>query len=306
MDRPRHQLFAVLLGLSALASPATQADADSEQPNADEASSERALLWTGGMTQVRQPYESAVVELALELTRESHGDYHFEMNHTPFSAGRAEREMRRGEVIDLVSAPLWPTTSADDPPLITIPIPIARGLMGYRLSVVREEKRAAFETITSKEQLRRFTAGLGRDWQEATTFDHNHLPWYAGTDVAQLYTMLERARFDYLPLGSLEARATLDQMALEDELVIAETPIIYYALPVFLQVSTSRAELAERLETGLQEARDSGRLDALFDEHYGELVEQLARKNPQVIELENPDLPGFVDDPGPELFNQRD
>ncbi len=278
------------------------ADGEAAAPAVVDTDPYQAVLWMGGMTKIRQSYEFAVAQLALEKTREQYGDYSLVRDDTPVSSDRAVREVRRGELFNMASGPAWIESFGEDPPLLVIPIPIAKGMLGYRLCVVRNGDLETFKQLETLEELRQYTAGVGREWLETPVFDHNELPWLAGRDIEQLYSMLARERFDYLPLGSLEAESTLAESGLGEQLSVVPNLVIYYPLPVFLQVSINRPQLAERIEAGLTLARHDGSLDALFAEYYGDLVARLRSANPTVVTLENPDMPPFLRDEGPALL----
>lgn len=269
-------------------------------------SAEQVHLWAGGMSTERVAYESAAIELALEKTRSEFGDYQMTIVAEERSNERAIRELREGAVINLTSAPVWPVNLDPDPPMTIVPIPLARGLMGYRRLVVRNESLENFSSLRSLNDLREHPAGLGRGWSDVLVFEQADLPVVEGTSVSQLYSMLARKRFDYLPLGSLEVEESLQASGLADQLSIVPDLLIYYPLPIYPQVSVSRPELAKRISTGLEIAAADGSLEELFDTHYGSRVTELRAMKPRILVLANPNLPGEQARGKPELLPESD
>lgn len=238
---------------------------------------DRATLWMGNVTQTRIEHESQVVELALEKSRDRYGDYVLTLDPSPYSQSRAFRSLSEGESINIVSAPaLTYYQPGQQRPLITIDVPLLRGLLSERLAIVRHQDAAAFSRIDSLEELSQLSAGMGFDWSDRFFFQHNGLELVTGNNLEQLFTMLAHGRFDYLPLGRLEAAKSLARSGHQDTLTIAPEPVIQYPNPIYLQVSATRPELAERLRYGLEVARRDGSLDALFQRHYGDIVERRA------------------------------
>ena len=262
-----------------------------------------AIFWNGDMTQERVQHESEVIKLALEKSRDKYGDYVFRINSTLLSNQRVERELRDGDTINLTSSPIWMINERENPPLVVIPIPIARGLLGYRKCIVRKADLPRFANIKTVEDLRELTAGLVGTWTDVDIFEGAGLSWQGGKTIEQLHSMLVRSRFDYLPLGSIEVEQSLENSPYREQLAIVPDLIIYYPLPVLVQVSVNRPLLAERIEYGLRKSQADGSLDKLFDKHYAPVVHNLRSGKMRVIRLKNPHLPAFADDPGPTMVS---
>ncbi|WP_157471605.1 type 2 periplasmic-binding domain-containing protein [Gilvimarinus agarilyticus] len=265
--------------------------ADTGSPTSGNTDSE-FTLWIGNMTEARKSHESAVVRLALDKSRDHYGPYKLTLNTAPFSRPRAIRNLRDGEIAQIVTAPeLTYRMASDEQPLITIPIPLLKGLLGSRVAIVRRERAAQFAEVHSVKQLQQFNAGLGFDWLDRDFFRDAGLPFTSGADIDQLFNMLVHGRFDYLPLGSIEAAPTLAASGHAAQLTIVDDLLIHYPLPVYVQVSHNRPELAARLRFGLERARRDGSLNALFEQHYGAF--RRTAKNAYTIELHKHEHPAF-------------
>ncbi|MDQ2076555.1 hypothetical protein [Marinimicrobium sp. ABcell2] len=258
-----------------------------------------ARLWVGAMTPERIAYETAAIELAFKKTQVHAGDYQLTLVPEERSTERSIRELREGSVINLASAPIWPINLEPDPPMDIVPIALANGLMGYRRLIVRKGDLGKFESLSSLAELSELSAGLGRGWSDVAVFQKAGLPVVEGTNIPLLYSMLVRERFDYFPLGSLEVEDSLAASGFADDLTIVPNLIIYYPLPINVQVSINKPELTQRIEQGLKAAKADGSLQSLFDEHYQGLVSKLQQLNPKVVVLENPNMPdvGVLSEP---------
>lgn len=264
----------------------------------------KAVLWVAGMTPARIDYASDVVKLALEKSQGKYGRYIFETNAKNLSNPRAIRAMREGELINIISSPVWANSSREDFPLNIIRIPISHGLLGYRQPIVRKEDLPRFAKVDSLADLQKLTAGLGSNWTELDIFNANGLKWHGGKDIPQLHSMLSRARFDYLPLSIVEAEESLATSPYRDQLAIVPGLIIYYSHPAFIQVSINKPRLTERLEYGLRRAQADGSLKALFDQHYGALVKRLKSHPMRVIVLQHPNAESFIESAKLTFFNE--
>ena len=56
-------------------------------------------------------------------------------------------------------------------------------------------------------------------------------------------------------------------------------------------VNPDLPKMAERIEQGMQSIISSGKLEAIFDKHYGQITEQLNLDSPRIFVLENPLIP---------------
>lgn len=256
--------------LSAATPNATEQDAGAP---ADNAKTTEITLWAGSVSEARKAHETEVVKLALEKSRDRYGPYHLKVISTLLSRPRTIRNLSEGSIAQVVTAPaLAYRVASKEQPLITIPIPLLQGLLGNRKAIVRRDRAADFANIKTLAQLRQFNAGIGVDWLDQDYFRDAGLAFTIGTDISQLLNMLTHDRFDYLPLGILEASSALAASEHANELVIVDNFTLHYPMPVYAQVSHNYPDIAERLTLGLERARDDGSLTALFNRHYGQLT----------------------------------
>ena len=63
------------------------------------------------------------------------------------------------------------------------------------------------------------------------------------------------------------------------------------SLALLFFVSPQYPELAQRIELGLQRARQSGAFDQIFEKEFGSTIRRLKLDERIMLELHNPDLP---------------
>ncbi|VUD47746.1 hypothetical protein TDB9533_01089 [Thalassocella blandensis] len=239
----------------------------------------------------RQPMNSyyyQVLKLALNKTIPTHGPYHLQETTLDMNQSRAMSNLTKGNLIDVV----WTMTSRENEVYaLPVRIPLLKGLLGYRVLMIRKDREKDFSEIRTLEDLRLFTAGLGNDWSDNSIFEANQLPVIKGSQYSGLFKMLKAKRFDYFPLGLAEALYELDQTG-DDELTLEDHVILKYIAPAYFFVNHRNSELAKRIEAGLLKAIDDGSFDELFYNHA--LIKPVFEKSRilsrLVIELNNPQL----------------
>lgn len=236
----------------------------------------------------RNDYFLALLTLALEKTAEQ-GEWQLEPAQDAIPQSLALQHLSNNEGIDVV----WSMTSIErEKQNHAIRIPLMKGLMGYRLLIIRAEDQQWFRRLQTLDELRELRAGQGHDWPDIKILRANGLPVEGEADYDNLFTQLEQGQFDYLPRAinepwqELAARPDLG-------LMVEEGLLLYYPTAEYFFVNKKNTALAERLEQGLLRAIEDGSFDKLFRQHpinanaFGQ-ANLLGRR---VIRLDNPLLP---------------
>lgn len=201
--------------------------------------------------------------------------------------GRSMRLLEQGKLIDLV----WTVTSHErERTLLPVRIPIDRGLIGWRLLLIRSQDSARMAAVRTKAALAPWRAGQGHDWPDAEVLRANGLDVHTSTSYARLFNMLERGHIEYFPRSvgeiwnELDARASLP-------LSVAEGIVLHYPEALYFFVNRSNQALAVAIERGLRMAIADGSMDALFERYYGAAIARAALGRRTVLALHNPLLP---------------
>lgn len=246
----------------------------------------------------RHDYYVAALKLALEKSEQRYGGYRLRPNTMDAPQERLLRLISTGESLDV----MWSMTTRErETYLRPVRIPLLKGLMGYRVLIVRAEDREAFEAIRHKEQLAEKVAGQESDWPDTKILRANDLPVTTAA-YEKLFTMLQHKRFDYFPRAINEPWSEIEQHS-ELDLIVDEHLLLHYPTAIYFFVHKDNAALAERLAFGLKAAQADGSFDRLFYKHpenakafsASDLLSRriLSLKNPLLPDatpLDNPDL----------------
>ena len=170
-------------------------------------------------------------------------------------------------------------------------IPLFRGLLGMRVALVKAQNRELFSSVTSLQDLKRYTAGQGKTWPDTKILKANQLPVVTTLKYPNLFPMLEGERFDYFPRGVNEP---WDEIANHSELDLIVEPhlIIKYTAPLYFFVNKNNLTLHQQLSDALNEMIDDGTFNAMFlaDSQVQTVLSKANLSSRRVIELENPTL----------------
>ena len=236
----------------------------------------------------RNEYFLAVLELALEKTA-TQGPWKLEPAEHSVPQSLALERLSNNDGIEVV----WSMTSIErEQQNRAIRIPLMKGLMGYRLLIIRAEDQQWFRRLQTIDELRELRAGQGHDWPDTEILRANGLAVEGEEDYESLFSLLQQGRFDYLPRAINEP---WEELAARPDmgLMVEQGLLLYYPTAEYFFVNKKNTALAERLEKGLRLAIEDGSFDKLFREHpinanaFGK-ANLLHRR---VIRLDNPLLP---------------
>lgn len=207
----------------------------------------------------RALFAKAVLDLAM---REAHADYTIRRSSDVMQRERALRELAAGRSINLA----WVSMSARDEAMLRpVRIPIYRGLIGYRVLLIRKDRQAEFDKIDSLAQLKTLTGGQGFGWVDTGILRDAGLNIETST-YDSLFPMTEAGRIDYFPRGVVEAWTELAARgAANPDLVVERHLLLAYRSDFIFYTSKHDDALANTIETGLRAAYRDGSYKRLFD-----------------------------------------
>ncbi len=240
---------------------------------------------SGTAGDVRNVYPLKLLQLALD--RAEAAQYVLRAADLPMLQGRALFELAHGGKIRVG----WGMTSLQrEAELQPIRIPIFKGLISWRLSLVRSDRAELLGGVHELSDLRRFVAGQGHDWPDTEILRASGIEVIEAAQYDSLFQMLILGRFDHFPRSVAEIWAEEEQYRPQG-LVIDRHLLIRYPSAFYFFVNKNDKALAEALRTGLERAIADGSFDRLFCRQYGPLIAQAQLERRTVIELSNPILP---------------
>jgi hypothetical protein len=250
------------------------------------AAAARTLVYPRAETDVdeRDRYPVQLLKLALSKT-----DSRIELRpHAVFMLQvRAMREVEGQSGLDIV----WTMTSRErEQALLPIRIPIDRGLLGWRLLLVRPAREPVFAQVHSVEGLKALRGGQGADWPDTAILRSAGLAIDESVRYGDLFQKLAAGRIDYFPRSVQEIWGELDSHH-DQGFVIEPTLALHYPTAMYFFVSKQRPELAAEIRKGLDIALRDGSFEALFQKNFGDVLKRARLGERQVFELRNPLLP---------------
>ncbi|HSC82240.1 MAG TPA: transporter substrate-binding domain-containing protein [Pseudomonas sp.] len=188
---------------------------------------------------------------------------------------------------------MWAMTTRErEQNLLPIRIPIYKGLIGWRVILVREEDRDWLKSIDSLDQLKSMRVGQRADWPDTHILRSNGLQVITSQNYESLFRMLDAGRFDLFPREVVVAWDE-QQRAKSQGLELAVDPhiVLHYPSTFYFFTSRARADLATDIQRGLEAMLADGSFDRLFEQYHGATLAQARLDQRRVIELQNPDLP---------------
>lgn len=229
-------------------------------------------------------YPVELLDLAL---RKSGIDYRLQAQRTPMLQGRALKQLAAGGMIDVV----WSMTSRErEAELTPIRIPIDKGLLGWRIFLIKKQTATKFANVHSLAELQQLRAGQGHDWPDTEILRANGFNVQGYSVFESLFDMLELGRFDYFPRSIMEIWAE-EKSHVHMDLAVEQSVVLHYPTAYYFFVNKNNPTLARAIERGLRSAIKDGSFDALFNKTYGDVVQRTRLHARKRFELHNPLLP---------------
>ncbi|MES3020507.1 MAG: hypothetical protein V4857_02875 [Pseudomonadota bacterium] len=238
----------------------------------------------GSSADLRGVYAEQLLAAALGY---SGGKYQTSPSRLPMQQSRAVSELARGAVIDV----LWTMTTRErEQQLLPIRIPIDKGLIGWRLLLVRNADKAKFGAVTGTTMLKAMTAVQGRDWPDRAILEANGYQVYGSSSYESSFSMLIGGRIDYFPRSVREVWGEAARFSPQG-LSVAPGIGLHYPAAMYFFVNPSNKALARDLESGLEKMLADGAFDRLFYQFHDEALKKSDFKSRRIFELGNPVLP---------------
>lgn len=235
----------------------------------------------------RYAYRTQLLQLILEKTL-AEGSYTLKPLYTDVTQDRGLALLQSGR-IDVVSLPATPERERL---YRAVPVDIMRGMLGYRVLLIRKERQAEFSAITSLDGLRKMRLGFGSQWADFPILEHNGFTVVGNPHYPNLFGMLDKGRFDAFPRGLNEAWHELEEHSGElPDLTVESALLLYYPYPVYFFVQRDDIALANRLQRGLDRAMADGSMRTLFLQYHADIFKRAGLEHRRLILLENPFLP---------------
>ena len=229
----------------------------------------------------RVKYYVEILDLALS---KSDHKYQLQKISLPFmNESRSQTNLVNG-VYDVH----WLNAQASlDKDIQAVPIPLCKGLTGWRVLFIRPENQKEFSGVKNLKELRNYTAGHGNDWPEVVRYESLQLPQKLSGSWKGLFYMLKQKRIDYLSRSALEIYDEEDAFP-ELGLKIESRLVLHYPATYYFYVNKNNQQLAKDIQIGLERALADGSFDSIFNRHFSDKINRLQIDKRRTIEMPSP------------------
>lgn len=230
-------------------------------------------------------YAKGLLELVLSKIPEQ-----YEWQETiPSNTETRITQMLADNELDIV----WYATTKEFEELMQpIRIPIYKGLLGYRVLMIKTGTQHKFDNMKTLADLRKVSLGQGTRWADTDVLEANGLNVVKVMKYDSLFYMLDGDRFDAFPRGAHEPWREIESfptlaLSVENKLLLS------YTNPFYFFVNKANTELAENIKKGFRIAMEDGSFDAYFmnDPTVQDVIQKANLHNRLIIPLKNPTLP---------------
>jgi hypothetical protein len=259
------------------------------------AATSRAMLYIynapESMQDTRYLYSIEILTATLENTREKFGEYRLEPS-APMSEDRQVSELKHntGAITVIVRG----ATLDYSKQFRAVNIAIDKGILGYRVLLIRKQDQPRFDQVQSLDDLKKITIGQGSSWKDVDILAANGLRVITGPSYEGLFQMLVKGRFDAFSRSIDEVGAEYEERKVSlPDLAIEKHLLLHYPIPRYFWFNAGEAgrPLAARVDEGLRKLVADGTLDRIFRKYFQTRLEALDLMNRRLIELRNPYLP---------------
>jgi hypothetical protein len=173
--------------------------------------------------------------------------------------------------------------------LLPVRIPLERGLIGWRLALVRRADMQRMSNVRALGDLSRHRAGQMHDWPDTAILRANGLTVQTSSHYPSLFSMLAKGRIDYFPRSVIEIGAEREEYRHLD-LEIDPHLLLHYPAALYFFVSPQRPRLADDLRRGLERMQSDGSFEQLFRKQFGDVLGRYRLNERRVLHLDNPGL----------------
>ena len=233
-------------------------------------------------------YRWKLLELVLAYERDTAGEVRLQPYAEDVTQNRGIALMQAG-AIDVIALG---TNEERERQMRPVRIDILRGIVGFRLLVIRAADQPRIARIDAGALPRQLSFGLNSQWADLPIMRANGYTVVTSPVYENLFEMLAAGRFDAFPRGLNEARRELEERKLTyPQLAIEESKALFFPFPVYFWVNNNNPALAQRIERGLKRALADGSFRRLFESHHAVEIAALRNEKRQVVYLTNPTLP---------------
>ncbi|GAB2699449.1 amino acid ABC transporter substrate-binding protein [Aliiglaciecola sp. 3_MG-2023] len=230
----------------------------------------------------RQEYPVKLLALALEQTGVS---YELQAASVVMSQEKSLKQLAENRSVNVV----WSMTDTDrENRLLPIRIPIYKGLIGWRVFLVKKNQLAKFKNIDTMQNLLKFKPIQGFDWPDTKILQSNGFDVVTSKNYSNIFSMLANNQGDFVPRSIIEVWKEYDADFMDKSIVVEPTLGVKYPAAMYFFVNKSNRTLGKLLENGLEKAIANGEFDKLFLEEFNDIFKRSNMDKRFFFQIDNP------------------
>lgn len=243
---------------------------------------------TDGWSDNQVKYQVALLKAALEESRTLYGDYDLQLSNTGLSSSRTIWQISNGKISTGFSAGTSVELETLDADIERLLLPFLRSLHGLRQCLTHKSNIPLLSNISSIESFNKISFGQGVGWAEAQIYPAAGLSLITASSVDSLLLMLEKKRFQCLPLSVLEIDQILEQAKVNNQdLAIVPNLYIFYPNPVFINITKQPKHISYRVIYGVSRLFETGKAETIFYDYFAQAVHYTLPANAHIFLLNN-------------------
>lgn len=237
-------------------------------------------------------FKKQILVNALDLTKPKYGEYDIDIKKYYMNSNRSFVELTTGKNINVYFA-----FTQENMERIAIPIriPVRRGIVNYRLLLIKRGTEKLFANVNTIDDLKKLQVGVDTAWATYKTLLHHDFNIVPVADYDSMFNMLARKRFTYIPRSVSEIYGEIDRHSDEFyDFVVEPSLVLYIPSATYVFVSRESPRIADRLKEGLEMMLENGDLLKIFNRFFLDSIEKADIRNRKIIYIDNPHLPSSV------------
>ncbi len=227
-----------------------------------------------------------LIRLSLQKTEKTHGPFILKPANYVINPLRQVADIKKNQK-DHINIVWIDTNKKIEKELLPIYIPIQKGIVGYRVFLIRNDSKNKFTKSMTLDDLQKLSNGIGLGWMDQGVFELNKLNYVIGYNYEGLFKMLSAKRFDYFSRGINEAFPELeDRKKLYPDMSVEQNIALSYRHPIYLFTSKQRVDLHDRLETGFNMMIKDDSFNKTFCKYNKSSIEKANLRNRKIFKLE--------------------
>lgn len=251
------------------------------------------VKYIGNNLGVNENYYLDVLDMAMKATEPKFGSYRLDFSREDLSSDRKRELLVAGERVNVDRLVGFHRPKGPKGALLFVDVPLLRGMMGYRIPLIKRGSQNRFDAVENLQGLQKFSLGMGKGW-EGPIYQSKGFNLYEPISFELLLKMLAGGRYDFVPLAAIEIEDSYKIDGNELKIEPERNLLIHLPMPNYFYVSPHEPLLATRLRVGLRKMEADGQLQMIFDKYFSERLKALNLSKRRIIEIPNPDDDGSV------------